>query len=312
MANEVAVLPKKELIEQVEGKLTDLITEKIKAFPKDFNETRFIQNCITVLQETKDIEKCKPLSVVRTMVKGAYLGLDFFRRECYGIPYDVNVGTKDHPQYEKQLQFQTDYKGEIKLAKKYGKNILDIYAKVVQEGDALEIKVENGKQSLDFVPKPFNDGKIIGAFAVVLFEDGTMKYDTMSVKDIEDTRSKYSKAANGPGWIKSWPEMAKKTVLRRVCKLVDLDFDSQEQQKAYEEGGDADLHDGDSQPPAKTVDDPFNKKQEPKANGTQEAEIVKPEDPDAELRAKLTREHAGEESWQIDARIKEIKEAKNG
>mgnify|MGYP000301332185 CR=1 FL=1 len=29
-----------------------------------------------------------------------------------------------------------------------------------------------------------------------------------------------------------------KTVLRRLCKLIDLDFDNIEQQKAYEDGGD--------------------------------------------------------------------------
>ena len=33
--------------------------------------------------------------------------------------------------------------------------------------------------------------------------------------------------------------MYKKTVLRRLCKLIDLDFDNIEQQKAYEDGGDA-------------------------------------------------------------------------
>ncbi len=32
--------------------------------------------------------------------------------------------------------------------------------------------------------------------------------------------------------------MYKKTVLRRLCKLIDLDFDNIEQQKAYEDGGD--------------------------------------------------------------------------
>ena len=32
--------------------------------------------------------------------------------------------------------------------------------------------------------------------------------------------------------------MYKKTVLRRLCKLIDLDFDNIEQAKAYEDGGD--------------------------------------------------------------------------
>ncbi|MCC5429145.1 recombinase RecT, partial [Clostridium botulinum] len=37
---------------------------------------------------------------------------------------------------------------------------------------------------------------------------------------------------------KTYGEMCKKTVLRRLCKLIELDFDSIEQQKTYEETSD--------------------------------------------------------------------------
>lgn len=295
MGNEVAVTGKKELVVQIGDKLQSMIAEQAGAFPKDFNETRFLQNCLAVLIDTKDIEKCKPMSVVRTMIKGAYLGLDFFRRECYAIPYGD------------ALNFQTDYKGEIKLAKKYGKNIKDIYAKLVHEGDVLEIGVSSGHQVLNFTPKPFNDGPVIGVFAVVMFNDGTTKYETMSVKDVEDVRQKYSKAAHSPAWVKSWGEMAKKTVLRRLCKLIDLDFDNQEQQKAYDEGGDADI----SHKPAPTVekvDDPFKKAEEAPSHA--EAEIVEtPKDEfksvDPVLFEEYKKKFKGEEDWQIEVRVKE-------
>jgi recombination protein RecT len=296
MAQEVAVTPKKELIDQIGSKLSEMLAEQVNAFPKGFNQTRFIQNCLTVLADTQNIEKCKPLSVVRTLVKGAYLGLDFFRRECYAIPYgDV-------------VNFQTDYKGEIKLALTYGRGIKDIYAKLVQEGDDLQIGVDSGVQKLNFNPKPFNDGKLIGAFAVVVYENGTTRYETMSIKDIEDVRQKYSKIPNGPAWQKSYGEMCKKTVLRRLCKLIDLDFDNIEQQKAYEEGSDTAVHTNkeavDAQ--AKKVADPFKAPAEPAKPAVEDAQIVPtPADPDAELIAALMRKHPGEELWQIKARIKE-------
>ena len=34
--------------------------------------------------------------------------------------------------------------------------------------------------------------------------------------------------------------MYKKTVLRRLCKMIDLDFDNIEQQKAFDDGSDFD------------------------------------------------------------------------
>lgn len=228
MSNQLTVVENQ--LKAVHSKLSSLLSEKMDALPKDFNQTRFLQNCMTVLQDTKDIEKADPASVARTMLKGAFLGLDFFNKECYAISY---AGT---------IQFQTDYKGEIKLAKKYSLNsIKDIYAKVVREGDEFEEKIVNGNQIINFKPKTFSDEKIIGAFAVCLFKDGTMLYDSMSLKEIEATRDNYSKQKTGQAWTKSPGEMYKKTVLRRLCKLIELDFDNQEQQKAFEEASDIDL-----------------------------------------------------------------------
>lgn len=209
----------------VHQNLNTLLKAKADALPKGFNQTRFLQNCMTVLQDTKGIEKVEPKSVARTMLKGAFLGLDFFNRECYAIAYGNT------------LQFQTDYKGEIKLAKKYSINpIKDIYAKLVREGDEFQEEIIDGKQTINFKPKAFNNGNIIGAFAVALFKDGSMIYDTMSVEEMEHTRNKFSKMANGQAWKDSTGEMYKKTVLRRLCKLIELDFDTIEQKQAFDEG----------------------------------------------------------------------------
>ena len=169
-----------------------------------------------------------PETIPVCLAKAAYLGLDFFNGECYAIPYGGN------------LSFQTDYKGEIKLCKRYSKNkIKDIFAKVVREGDEFSETIDSGRQNVYFKPIPFSDKEMVGAFAVVLFEDGSMMYDTMSKNDIENVRNTYSKAKDSQAWRSSTGEMYKKTVLRRLCKLIDLDFDNIEQAKAYEDGGDA-------------------------------------------------------------------------
>ncbi|WMT42806.1 RecT family recombinase [Paenibacillus sp. D2_2] len=201
----------------IHNNLEKLIDSKREAMPTSFNKTRFIQNCMTVLQDTKGIEQCEPVSVARTMLKGAFLGLDFFNKECYAIVYNENVGTKENPKWVKGMQFQTDYKGEKKLAKKYSvRPVKDIYAKVVREGDEFTEEIKDGQQTIQFKPHPFNNGDIIGAFAVALFEDGGMVYEVMSAPEIEETRKNYSKQANGQAWTKSTGEMYKKTVYRRL------------------------------------------------------------------------------------------------
>ena len=149
----------------VQNNLQGLLQKKQKALPKGFNETRFLQNCMVVLQDTKGIEKLDPVSITRTMLKGAFLGLDFFNKECYAIPYGS------------ELNFQTSYFGEIKLAKLYSvKPVDEIYAKIDRDGDIFEETILHGQASITFRPIPFNDKEIKGCFAVCLYENGTMIY----------------------------------------------------------------------------------------------------------------------------------------
>lgn len=217
-----------------DGLMAEMVKHK-ESLPAGFNKERFALNCTTVISDMlKDNKRRNSLNgvsfntIITTMIKGAYLGLDFFNGECYAIPYGS------------EMQFQTDYKGEIKLCKKYSKNkIKDIFAKVVREGDDFYEEVNTGVQKVYFRPKPFSNGTMIGAFAVATFFDGSMIYETMSADEIENIRRSFSKAKDSPAWSKTPGEMYKKTVLRRLCKMIDLDFDNIEQRKAYDDGGDS-------------------------------------------------------------------------
>jgi len=228
---------------KIQDNINSLIKAKSRALPKNFNQTRFVQNAMTVLMGMPEIGEIEAPSVARTILKGAFLGLDFFNKECYAIPYKKNVGTKQAPRYITELHFQTDYKGEIKLAKKYSlKKIRDIYAKVVRVGDIFNENIINGCPSINFTPKPFNDSApVVGLFAVCLYEDGGMIYETISKEEVEHIRSVYSKAADSKAWRESWCEMAKKTVLRRLCKLIELDFENAEQDQSWDDGSDMEI-----------------------------------------------------------------------
>lgn len=195
-----------------------------EALPRDFNKQRFVQNALALIHDNPKLMEYKQNEIMTGLLKGAYLGLDFYSKECYLIPYGD------------QLNYQTDYRGAKKLAKKYSiRPIKDIYAKLVREGDEFEETIVNGEQGINFKPKPFNDGKIIGAFAVCLFVDSGLVYDTMSLTDLENTR-KSSKASNSPAWKNFTGEMYKKTVLHRLCKHIELDFENPTQQNAFMAG----------------------------------------------------------------------------
>lgn len=201
--------------------LTDRLESVSEALPKDFNKTRFVQNAIALINDNSNLKKYTPNQLISGLMKGAYLGLDFYSKEAYLVPYGS------------QLNYQTSYLGSKKLAKKYSiRKIKDIGSKIVREGDFFEETGEGGNTSYIFKPKPFNNGKIVGAFAYVLFEDGGITVDTMSLEELETTR-KHSKASNSMAWKDFTTEMYRKTVLHRLCKHIELDFENIEQQNTY-------------------------------------------------------------------------------
>ena len=212
MGNEVAT---KDTFSAV---LTTELENNASALPEGFNIQRFVQNGLALLNGNDTLQKFAKqygtAQIKQGMLRGAYLGLDFLNSEAYLVPYGST------------LNFMQSYKGDVKMVKRYSqRHIKDIYAKLVRQGDGFTDGVVNGQPTINFNPIPFNDGPIIGAFAVCLFEDGGMVYDTMSLKDLENTRSA-SKAKNSPAWQKFTGQMYLKTVLHRLCKHLSIDMDA--------------------------------------------------------------------------------------
>ena len=193
------------------------------ALPADFNKARFIQNAVALYNEDEKLRKIPQARLVPGLLKGAYLGLDFFNKECYLIPYGSD------------LQFQVDYKGMQKLVKKYSvRPVSEIYARIVREGDEFSEEVKDNDPVVNFKPKPFNDGKIIGAFAICQYKDGGSKVEVMSREQL-DAAKRMSKAQTGNAWKFFSEEMYKKTVIRRLCKGIPLEFENTSQGRVMQE-----------------------------------------------------------------------------
>lgn len=208
----------------IQEALDRLLDAKHDALPPGFKKTRFSENCKAYVQDNKELQKYDAEDVALVLFKGAVLGLDFLSKECHVIAES------------KSVRFQTDYKGEMALVKKHSvRPILDIYAKNVREGDVFKEEISEGKPLIHFLPLSFNNSKIIGTFAVALFSDGGMVYETMPAEEIEMIRKNYGKNPGSDTWDKSQGEMYKRTVLRRLCKTVEIDFDT-EQSLAYDAG----------------------------------------------------------------------------
>lgn len=199
--------------------LTNDLNEHKMALPVNFNIDRYVQNAVALLNGNETLmefaKRNGTTQIKAGLMRAAYQDLDALNSEVYLIPYGST------------LQFMPSFKGMAKMAKRYStRKVKDLYSKVVREGDEFEESIVNGHPSISFKAKPFNNGEVLGVFAVCLFEDGGMIYETMSAEEVDKCR-KSSKAQNSPAWKNFWSEMARKTVMRRLCKSITLNMDAE-------------------------------------------------------------------------------------
>lgn len=219
--NSGAVAPKQSFSTE----LTNALMGVKEALPKDFNVPRFVQNAVSLLNGNKQLaefaKKNGTQQIKQGLMLGAFLGLDFMNTECHLIAYG------------NELNFQKDYRGVRKLIMKYSITpVKDVYAMLIREGDFVEEFVNMGERSINFKPIPLSNAKVIGAFAVVLYKDGSCAYDIMNYEELENTR-KHSKASNSMAWKDFTGEMYKKTVIHRLSKQIPLEFENPKQKEAF-------------------------------------------------------------------------------
>ena len=186
------------------------------ALPKHVNSDRFVRIAITQIRNNPELAKCSQESLLGSLMLSAQLGLEpGVLNQCYLIPYkNKKLGTVE-------AQFQISYKGMIELLRRSGQ-LSDIYAYSVYEND--EFTIEYGL-SRDLIHKPnFKDrGEITGYYAVAKLKDGTIAFEFMTKKEIEDHAKKFSVAFkngfNSP-WKTDFEAMAHKTVVKKLLKWL--------------------------------------------------------------------------------------------
>jgi recombination protein RecT len=202
------IVPFKERVNTFRGALDALKPQLAAALPKHMTADRMMRIVMTTVQRTPAILECSNVSVFGCILQAAQLGLepDGILGQAYLIPYG------------KTCTLIPGYKGLIKLARNSGE-LATIYAKIVHANDAF--KYAYGLADvLEHVPCLDEDpGDATHAYAVARLKDGSVQFDVMSVVEIEKIRQRSRAGNNGP-WVTDWEEMAKKTVLRRLCKML--------------------------------------------------------------------------------------------
>lgn len=205
------------------------------ALPKHVDIDRFNRVAITAIQQNPGLLDADRRSLFAACMTAAQLGLvtDGVLGQAYLVPYKGKV------------QLIPGYRGLLTLARQSGE-IASIDVDTIHEKDEVEFVL--GDESRLVVKPKFGDrGDIIGAFAVATFKDGSKQRAVMTKDEIEVIR-KRSPSGNSPAWKDNFGEMAKKTVFRRLAKMLPLSTEAQKAvgiAEAADGGKAANLRDGD-------------------------------------------------------------------
>lgn len=208
-----------------------LMSDKFKsqlqmALPKHLTPDRFARIALTELRKNPELATCDQKSFLGAIIQCSQLGLEpgSGLGSVYLLPYNNRKANC------KECQVIVGYRGLIELARRSGQ-ITTISAHCVYEND--EFEWEYGiDEKLRHVPTLSQDrGAMLGAYAIAKFKDGGFQIEVMSKEEVDNIK-KSSKAAgsqyspwNNPD---SYPEMVRKTLIRRVSKYLPLSPEMQQ------------------------------------------------------------------------------------
>jgi len=190
-------------------------TEKGLTFPEGYNVQNALTKAVYQIKEAVDKDKrpvlqtCTPDSIQQAIMDMLVAGLDPNKGHVYWIAYDG------------KLKMTESYFGKVFRTKRADPNIKYVGAEIVYEKDTFKYEIKHGTkvvtehlQSAESV----DSTKIKGAYATILYIDGTEVSEYMTMKQIQTSwnQSKTSQDVH-----KKFPEqMAKRTVLSRLAGMV--------------------------------------------------------------------------------------------
>ena len=177
--------------------------------PRHVEPDRILRTAYLALQENPALLECTPDSVLSAVLQTAALGLEPGNQmgQAYLVPY----GDK--------CQLIVGYRGHITLMHQSGA-VAGVSAEVVREGDHFQHVLGMNPDIVHVLGKV--RGALTHAYAIVQMRSGAKQVEVMPKDEILKVRDRspaFSKTHSGP-WITDEPEMWKKTVIRRIRKLV--------------------------------------------------------------------------------------------
>lgn len=212
----MTAVAKRDQLRTLAGLLRSKEDSLAAVLPRGMTADRMIKIAVSAASRTPKLLECSPASVAMAVSVACSLGLEpgGALGHAYLVPY------YNRKSGNMEAQFIPGYRGLIDLARRSGE-IDSIEARVVYERDHFELEF-----GLDdrLVHRPCLDGErgpIRLVYAIARLKSARPQVEVMTLDEIEKIR-RLSKSGDYGPWKEHFEEMARKTVIRRLCKYLPL------------------------------------------------------------------------------------------
>lgn len=193
--------------------------------PKHLSPEKILKITLSAASRTPRLLDCTSESILLAVMQCAQLGLEPNTPLglAYLIPYKNRKKDGNGRWVEvMEAQFIPGYRGLIKLAHQSGE-IASVRSRVVRAGDEFEVAFGSDEHIAHRpnLAAEGEDAELIAVYAVATFKEGAAQFEVMSRAQVDAIRARSRAADSGP-WVSDYEEMARKTVLRRLCKSLPL------------------------------------------------------------------------------------------
>ena len=188
--------------------------EQLKAaLPSFMRPEKVARIAITEIRSNPKLLQCDALSLMGCIMRSSQLGLDIdsLKGHAYLVPY------------KNECQLIIGYKGMLSLAMRSGK-LSSVEVQEVHENDVFELEHgDNYGLRHKINPRLSERGAIVGYYAYAHLVNGGKHFEYMNLEEIEAIKACSKGSTLPPSPWQTFPsEMAKKTVIRRLCKYLSL------------------------------------------------------------------------------------------
>lgn len=188
--------------------------EIARALPRHLQPDTMARIALTCFRMNPKLAECRPSSVFASVIQASQLGLrPGLMGECYLIPY------------KGECTLQLGYQGLLELVRRSGL-VESIGAYLVHEKDTYEVHFGTDP-GVEHVPNLDGDrGPVKFGYAVAHIKGGGKHVEVMTLSEINAIRDRSQNVINAKKYDKKTPwdtdyeEMARKTLIRRICKYL--------------------------------------------------------------------------------------------